>query len=88
MPCEAACSGVAPPLRTESTAAWSGGPKVARSSSRGIGRDTLTSRVALLEKDMIVDALKSTRGNLAAAARQLGITARMIRYKIKKLGLD
>lgn len=49
---------------------------------------SLTARVALLEKDMIVDALKSSEGNIAAAARQLGITARMVRYKIKKLGID
>lgn len=49
---------------------------------------SLTARVALLEKDMIVDALKSTKGNIAAAARQLDITSRMVRYKVKKLGID
>ena len=43
---------------------------------------------ALLERDMITDALKSTRGNMAAAARQLGVTARIIRYKAKNLGID
>ena len=45
-------------------------------------------RVDLLETEMIVDALNSTRGNMTAAARQLGITPRMIRYKIMKLGID
>ena len=35
---------------------------------------SLTARVELLERDMIVDALKSTRGNVAAAARLLSIT--------------
>jgi Nif-specific regulatory protein len=59
-------------------------PEPASSMTAG----SLTARVALLEKDMIVDALKSTRGNVTAAARQLGITARMIRYKIKKLGIE
>ncbi len=49
---------------------------------------SLTARVALLEKDMLVDALKSTKGNFTAAARQLGITPRMVRYKIKKLGIE
>ncbi len=49
---------------------------------------SLTTHVALLEKDMIIDALKSNQGNMTAAARQLGITARMIRYKIKNLGID
>ena len=48
----------------------------------------LQDSVALLERDMITDALKSTRGNMAAAARQLGITARIIRYKAKNLGID
>ena len=48
----------------------------------------LQDSVSLLERDMITDALKSTRGNMAAAARQLGITARIIRYKAKNLGID
>ena len=59
-------------------------PEASGKSSGG----SLTARVTLLEKDMIVDALKSTKGNISAAARQLGITARMARYKIKKLGID
>jgi Nif-specific regulatory protein len=49
---------------------------------------SLPARVALLEKDMIVDALKAAQGNITAASRQLGITARMLRYKIKKLSVD
>jgi Nif-specific regulatory protein len=49
---------------------------------------SLKARVELLERDMIVDALKSGGGSLPAAARQLGITPRMIRYKVKKLGID
>jgi Nif-specific regulatory protein len=53
---------------------------------RGMG--SLKARVGLLEKDMIMDALKSTSGNVAAAARDLGITPRMVRYKIRKLAID
>ena len=49
---------------------------------------SLRARVAVLEKDMIVDALKATGGNITATARQLDITPRMVRYKIKKLGID
>lgn len=49
---------------------------------------TLKARVCVLERDMLTDALKSTEGNIAAAARQLGITARMARYKLKQLGID
>ena len=47
----------------------------------------LTERVEQLEKDMITDALKATGGNVSAAARELGITARMARYKIAKFNL-
>jgi Nif-specific regulatory protein len=48
---------------------------------------TLAQRVEVLERDMIQDALKRTGGNVAAAARELGLTARVTRYKIKALGL-
>jgi Nif-specific regulatory protein len=49
---------------------------------------TLKSRVNLLERDMIVDSLKRHEGSVKQAATELGITERMIRYKIKKLGID
>ena len=49
---------------------------------------SLRARVESLERDMIVDALKKLDGNVTAAARALDITPRMIRYKLKKLGLD
>lgn len=48
----------------------------------------LKTRVRILEKDMLTDALKSSAGNIAGAARQLGITPRMVRYKLKNLGID
>jgi len=49
---------------------------------------SLKSRVSVLEKDMITDALKCTHGNVAAAARQLGITPRMVRYKMRNLRIE
>ena len=49
---------------------------------------SLQDSVNKLERDMISDALKRTDGNATAAARQLGITARMIRYKMKNLGIE
>lgn len=48
----------------------------------------LKVRVVLLERDMIADALKSCQGSVSMAAGQLGITPRMVRYKIKQLGID
>jgi transcriptional regulator with AAA-type ATPase domain len=49
---------------------------------------TLTSSVHVLEKDLILDALERNHGNVAAAARLLGITPRMLRYRMEKLGID
>ncbi len=51
-------------------------------------RGDLKSRVDAYERDLICDALKSTRGNMAAAARALGTTQRIISYKVKNHGVD
>jgi Nif-specific regulatory protein len=63
-------------------------PTLQMPDADGAQVDSLRHRVAILEKDMIVDSLKSCRGSINAAARRLGITARMVRYKIKKLRID
>ncbi len=39
------------------------------------------------ERELIVEALKANAGNVAAAARQLGLSERIIHYKIDKLGI-
>ena len=49
---------------------------------------SLKTCIKILERDMIMDALKRCQGNITAASRQLGITARMTRYKIKNLEID
>lgn len=48
----------------------------------------LKASMAALEHEMIVDALKSARGNSARAARFLGISERLMRLRITKYGLD
>ena len=48
----------------------------------------LEACINALQRDLISDALKTHKGNAAAAARQLGITPRMIRYKAKRLGIQ
>ncbi len=53
-----------------------------------VGFGTLAERVALFERDIVVDALKRTFGNVAAAARELGTTARILRYRTQKLGVN
>lgn len=49
---------------------------------------TLKSAVEAFERGMIQDTLKSTRGNIAKAARQLDSTERILAYKIKNYGID
>ena len=49
---------------------------------------SLKAHTASLERDLIVDALKRADGNVLAASRELGISDRMLRYKIEKLGVD
>ena len=57
-------------------------------SSNTEPRLSLEKAVASYEKELIQDALKSTRGNRAQAARLLDSTERIIRYKISKYKID
>lgn len=41
-----------------------------------------------VERKLILDALEQTKWNRSAAARNLGLTLRALRYRLKKLGLD
>ena len=41
-----------------------------------------------LERELIQDALKTTRGNRARAARFLQTTERIIGYKVRALGIN
>jgi Nif-specific regulatory protein len=52
------------------------------------GTGSMQDRVDLFERDIIVDALKRTYGNMAASARDLSITSRILRYKVKVLAVD
>ena len=49
---------------------------------------TLRSAVEAFERDLIQDTLKSTKGNIAKAARQLDSTERILGYKIRNYGID
>ena len=51
-------------------------------------RQSLKDALAAHEKDLVLDALKSTRGNRARAARLLHTTERVISYAVRKHGLD
>jgi Nif-specific regulatory protein len=49
--------------------------------------NSLKEKVRDVEREEIVHALKECNWIMARAARQLGITERMIGYKIKKYGI-
>ena len=49
---------------------------------------SLSAAVAAFERDMIQDALKSTRGSVAKAAKALASTERILGYKIRKYGIE
>ena len=49
---------------------------------------SLKAMVAAYEREIIIDALKKTRGNAKAAARQLQATQRILNYRIKQLAIS
>ena len=49
---------------------------------------TLRQRLEALERELIVEALRSARGNRAKAARILGITERIMGLRVKKYEID
>jgi Nif-specific regulatory protein len=51
-------------------------------------RGSLEEKVARVEKESIVEALKESRGNMALAARSLGITERVIALRARSYGID
>jgi len=51
-------------------------------------KSTLKETLESVEKEMIMDALKSSRGNMAKAARTLGITERIMGLRVRKYGID
>jgi two-component system response regulator PilR (NtrC family) len=50
--------------------------------------DSLETYLEDIEKNVIVEALESTRWNKTAAAKKLGISFRALRYRLKKLDLE
>lgn len=48
----------------------------------------LAAAVAETERAAIMKALEATRWNRTAAARQLGLTLRQLRYRLEKLGIE
>jgi Nif-specific regulatory protein len=57
-------------------------------ASGTVVEETLDAALERLEREMIVEALKNTRGNMAKAAHTLGITERIMGLRTKKHDLD
>jgi Nif-specific regulatory protein len=49
---------------------------------------SLIESIEAFERDLIQDALKTTRGNRAKAAKLLHTTERIIGYKVRKYAID
>ena len=57
-------------------------------AEEGPFREDLPTTLARVEKEMIVVALRATRGNRARAARALGISERLMGLRVRKYGID
>ncbi len=49
---------------------------------------SLKHQIGIMERDVLTDSLKRNSGNVSAVARELGITGRMVRYKLENLGIN
>ena len=49
---------------------------------------TLKNRVRQMESAVLFDALKKSNGNVCAVAREIGISSRMVRYKLKNMNIN
>ncbi len=64
-------------------------PTLQTAEASGTRHDgTLHAALDELERELILDALKSSRGNRAKAARALGITERLMGLRVKKHGIE
>ncbi|MDR1452816.1 MAG: sigma 54-interacting transcriptional regulator [Candidatus Margulisbacteria bacterium] len=64
-------------------------PSLQTNTQRGQTEEiSFEEKVATYEKDLIIDALKATRGNISKTAELLHTTVRIIGYKMKQYALD
>lgn len=63
-------------------------PPTLQMKDPGENRGPLQSAVEALEREMIVDALKLCNGKIAQAARELGLTERVLGLRIQKYHIE
>jgi Nif-specific regulatory protein len=51
-------------------------------------RGSLESKLQTVERELIVESLKASQGNMAEAARELGISERVMALRVKAYGID
>jgi Nif-specific regulatory protein len=51
-------------------------------------RGSLEQRLAAVERELIVDALKASGGNMAKASRELGLSERVMALRVERHGVD
>jgi Nif-specific regulatory protein len=57
-------------------------------ASGTVGSESLDAALDRLEREMLIEALKNSRGNKAKAAEILGITERIMGLRVEKHGID
>ena len=57
-------------------------------ASGTVPRGTLAATLESVERELILEALKSSRGNMAAAAESLGITERIMGLRVRRFQID
>ena len=61
--------------------------QIAGDSGEGT-RGTLKEMISNIEKEVIIEELKRSQGNMSRAARDLGITERIMGLRVEKFGID
>jgi len=61
---------------------------VVPNNTKSLGAASMPVAVANLEREMIIESLKTHKGNQSKTAIDLGITERILGYKIKKYNID
>jgi Nif-specific regulatory protein len=57
-------------------------------NSKEHGKETLGDMIATIEKEIIMEELKRSRGNMSQAARALSVSERIMGLRVEKFGID
>jgi two-component system response regulator PilR (NtrC family) len=79
---------ITPPPRTMTPPPYAPTSAAPSENREGDLPGDLAAAVAETERAAIMKALEATRWNRTAAAKQLGLTLRQLRYRLEKLGIE